>query len=473
MNKVIQAPTNIIKLNLKMNKNNLPYLAGLGSEGNINSIVNDTWKEEENETESPNETLFNRHTVFSETKELTYIDFIESRAESINRFFFSQKPKTEGSKAKASKIDFYKMFSEHEEDEISEQTFCSGLKNELVVSPSEKEVPSNQLCNVDFLLISLKNDLRVRYFKSSNGNQIFIFFWTVSDAVSFYKQYFNVTELRFAYLFEYEKHNPSVRKGPHESDQGFSPLLHSNWLLSSIDTSDSSSLCQPAEPVLLDTQIREAEPYEADKVFDDENSKNKFRFEQRVGYFEKMKGFYPKAAVKKLELAYLQGKKETLALNSKEISCGCFSNVVMQDAVRKMSQDELCEIIINLGYDIVPISATKYGAYTIQAIIASAMSTEAQELLSHYFEKDGEFLISHDLGNYAIQKLLRFNAVLVYKLIMRCFKETVEDPLGLKVFKKSVELFKHKKHEILELIGQIENISNSDKCKIVKDALSD
>src|SRR5690606_16474564 len=104
-------------------------------------------------------------------------------------------------------------------------------------------------------------------------------------------------------------------------------------------------------------------------------------FNDKVAYFNKLKGFFTKNDVKKMEMMQREGKYEFLFERTKEITCGCISNVVMQTAVKDLSDEELCRLIGCLGQDIAPLSATKHGAYAIQAILGSARSQMAQQLL--------------------------------------------------------------------------------------------
>lgn len=86
-----------------------------------------------------------------------------------------------------------------------------------------------------------------------------------------------------------------------------------------------------------------------------------------------------------------------------------------------MNDDEICELIKCIGYDLAPISATKYGAYVIQSLILSSISKNSQNLISCYLEANGRFLITHEIGNYTIQKVLRFDEELIFDLFMKDF----------------------------------------------------
>jgi len=81
-----------------------------------------------------------------------------------------------------------------------------------------------------------------------------------------------------------------------------------------------------------------------------------------------------------------------------------------------------------------------------------------------YFEKYGEYLISHDIGNYAIQKVLRFDEELVFDLCMKNMKEIVEDDLGIKVLKKCLIFFENKRDGIIGRLNGIMDMTNKDRC---------
>lgn len=197
------------------------------------------------------------------------------------------------------------------------------------------------------------------------------------------------------------------------------------------------------------------------------------QFLMRVSYFDRMKNFFSKNDVRKMELLHAEGRNSFLYLNSKEVSCGCFSNVIMQNAVKTISDDRLCEIITNLGFDIAPISATKHGAYTVQTILLSAATGRSQGLLSHYFSPQGAFLIDHSIGNYAIQKILRFDDELVYRMCVANLSSIVASPLGFKVLKRCLAFFYTKSAGILSALQQIENEGNREQCRAIAQIITE
>lgn len=216
------------------------------------------------------------------------------------------------------------------------------------------------------------------------------------------------------------------------------------------------------------TQHRTRSPvqsYETDPGIDLLSQSEKFS--KRIGYFNRMKNFFSKNDVKKMQALCDEGRYAFLYLNSKEISCGCFSNIIMQNVVKTIGDDGLCEIIRNLGSDIAPIAATKHGAYTVQAIVLYATTPHSQALITSQFWLYGSFLISHSIGNYAIQKIVRFDEEFVLGLFLKNLEAVLEAPLGFKVLKRCLEFFRNRFVEIAAEISMIKK----DKIAVQCDAI--
>lgn len=382
--------------------------------------------------------------------------------------------------------------------------------------------------NMDFIILSLKNDLRVKSFKYSD-EKFKISFWNVEDSISFYKQYFKIVEMDFSvgnddYQFMVDDH---------EKTNNFDSIFNNIDNCTKISQSEAVEMKKETQIVFLDnsesnkrikthhplrdqlnskdsdeeiilksnssfipntiynkTEInlenkkskKEEKRYFSTQSMMNNNliSKNivkscgkskKDEFNSRVEYFHKMRNFYSKNDVKKMESSLRSRNFDFLYINSKEIACGCFSNIVMQEALKIMKEDEKRTLIKNLGHDISAIASTKYGAYSVQSIIMFSESKETQRLLSSYFERYGEYLFAHAIGNYAIQKVLRFDEELVFDLFMKNIKEILEDDLGIRVFKKSLFLFENKREIIIKALNDIEDESNRGKCEALISAL--
>lgn len=402
-------------------------------------------------------------------------------------------------------IDFYEMMSSEEGCGADPKQ----LKTEAPAVSCVKKclTPTSMLCEkppvsqkdgsagLDFFIVGLKNDMRVRTFHLVE-KQILIHFWTVSDAITFYRQYFHLARMHFAPSADswsiFSAHEPSGEllvtptcgllslastgvdlcasdgtagffQAPESDEEEF---LERQMVLDNV----SSVLCKiTQEGSLSSTPAQGSAPEkETDCASDDHQ-----QFLMRVSYFDRMKNFFSKNDVRKMEALYAEGRHGFLYLNSKEISCGCFSNVIMQNAVKTIGDDRLCEIITNLGYDIVPISATKHGAYTVQTILLSAATARSQGLLSRYFSSQGAFLIDHAIGNYAIQKILRFDDELVYGLCMANLSAIVASPLGFKVLKRCLVFFRGRSSGVLSALHRIEDAENTEQCKAIIQILND
>jgi hypothetical protein len=442
-----------------------------------------------------------------------------------------------GKQSKNSKIDFYKIENDNNSkngyvsNNVKQYEKCNAVKDNFISSKNA----------LDFIIVGLKNDLRVRQFKIIR-DAIYIYFWTINDSISFYRQHFKLTELSFAYKYDFQKDflfgqseilvdfNLSAEKPITKVDQAkdfqvcppekavvvtfdklkssFSENLRANnshLKIKPYELTDKYKRTSDKPMQMLDVKMSNINSekiagYSGEKmkiicttdkkhfssqILSSERNSTIFKlknkslsaqreeFEARVEYFNKMKNFYSKKDAKKMEDLYEAGAREFLFLNSKELSVGSYSNVIMQNAVRSMTAEELHNIVKNLSYDIVPISATKHGAYTIQTIILSASSKATQNLISCYFESNGGFLISHEIGNYSIQKVLRFDPEIVFDLCMTNIEDIISNELGFKVFKRCLEFFKAKKEVIFENLTMIESHENQEKCKSIIQILNE
>lgn len=398
----------------------------------------------------------------------------------------------EKNKSLGSKIDFYRMKLDDEEELIDTESEdyqkSVAYENREIIDQNEsfflrKKLNNNS--NLDFFLMGLKNDIRVRTFKYYN-KMMYIYFWDVQDAISFYKQYFKIAEMTFASSYVFER---DFCRGFNNDETDFQFNFYDKP--ASIEFLDNLDIREPFDcrekqninnhftvqhhlPVVKIPErdenikqkiqhIKKEEP--AEVHFTNCTASKKEQFINRIDYFNKMKNFFSKNDVKKMEALLKSENFGFIFLNSKEISCGSLSNVIMQEAMKIISEDEKCMVIKNLGHDICPIASTKYGAYTIQSIIVYSESAQAQKLLSYYFAKYGEFLFSHEIGNYAIQKVLRFDEELVFELCAKSLQEIIENPLGLKVFKRCLCFFSTKYETLIAMLQNIKNTENRDICE--------
>jgi hypothetical protein len=138
--------------------------------------------------------------------------------------------------------------------------------------------------------------------------------------------------------------------------------------------------------------------------------------------------------------------------NSKELAVGCKSNKIMQEVIEHLSEKNLVRIIESLGDDIAPIAANKHGAYVVQMLISMARLPETQGLISRCFKRYGRFLIMHEIGNYAIQKIIRFDADLIFEFFESRILDVCGDELGVRILKRCMEFFPEEKCAMLQNI---------------------
>ena len=216
--------------------------------------------------------------------------------------------------------------------------------------------------NLQFIFTSLKNDLRVKNYEISDSS-IQINFWMIDEAVSFYKQYYEIFEMNFIdnYNFEFTTEN-FYQDIPVENDK-----------------------------------------FSREKILEVSPFKIKRQLEDRVEYYKRLRSYFRKNHIKKMEILLSENKSEFIYANCKELAVGSNSNVIIQEYIKKMTDEELCTLIKEIGHDYSAISATKYGAYVVQALISLAISKKSQEFLSYYFELH---IVSHEIGNYSIPKII-------------------------------------------------------------------
>lgn len=363
-------------------------------------------------------------------------------------------------------VDFYIMNSVPEDSaSLTREKMSTTAMSELldlarIRASNERAIPKRILSKdcIDFIILSLKNDVRVKHFRSIDST-IKICLWTVEDAIALYRQYFKLVEMSFVEDF----------------DLGWTGL----WSLG------TTSRPQQTEATLLGDVCRESKssvlkikPFSSSsrscaQHFTGLYKSQKDEFDGRVEYFSRMKPLFTKGDFKKMEAALESGCFDFVFKNCKELAVGSVSNVIVQKAIRHMSDDQICLLIKSFGYDIAPISATKYGAYTVQTLISAAVGKASQNLISCYFEGWGRFLIPHEIGNYSIQKILRFDMEIIYDFFMRDLERIIDSHLGLKVFKRCIPFFMSKKNMLLERLATIETPENSEKCKVIMEALNE
>ncbi|KAF9764354.1 hypothetical protein NGRA_0619 [Nosema granulosis] len=279
--------------------------------------------------------------------------------------------------------------------------------------------------DIDFVLDNLKFDLRVKEFEITR-DYVLVYFFCKADSLSFYKQYFKYLDLSFG--------------------------SSCDWLSTSVQLTGSLDIEIGNSIVKEQIEVQNTKPCEK-KVSEEETYCRK-RFLDRIEYFNQLKSCFTKTDLKIMMINLEKGATDFVFSNTKELAVGSKSNKVMQEAIKIMSGEELDRIYDNLEYDIVPISATKHGAYTIQTLLSYSTNSSHRNYISKYFLKEGEFLLAHDIGNYTFQKILSFDSDLVYRFFISNFEDVVKTDLGMKVFKRCIEHLEDQKEELMNKIAE-------------------
>lgn len=286
--------------------------------------------------------------------------------------------------------------------------------------------------DIEFVVDNLKFDLRVKDFEITN-EYVLVYFFCKADSLSFYKQYFKYLDLSFSSSCDWL--SPSV------------PLT------GSFDIEIGNSFAREQ------IGIQDAKPYESEVAEEEVYSRK--RFIERIEYFNQLKSCFNKTDLKIMMINLEKGETDFVFSNTKELAVGSKSNKIMQDAIKIMSGHELDKVYEHLEYDIVPISATKHGAYTIQTLLNYSTNSSHRNYISKYFAKEGEFLLAHEIGNYTFQKILSFNNDLVCQFFISNFDDVINTDLGMKVFKRCIEHLEDQKEELITKISEYKEVDNN------------
>ncbi|EDQ31255.1 ribosomal protein HS6-type [Enterocytozoon bieneusi H348] len=297
----------------------------------------------------------------------------------------------------------------------------------------------------------LINDTRIKNVYQKQW-YILIEFWSISEGITFYKQFYKSFEMKFIdeYCFNVTQtlqHYTVIKT-----------YITSNCIHNNLDTNKIYNINQ-----LLNFKINvnckdnyDITPYHS-SIYTEAN------FKKRVNYFNGLKNLYSKDDTKKLKILINRGNRDMLLANIKELCVGIFTNILLQYELTQMSEYDLFNVINHLNYDIVPISATKYGAYVIQKLIDNTKSFKNQELLCKYFALNGRYLIFHTIGNYSIQQLLIFNNDKIKELFIDELYRIIEHSIGYKVFLKSIKYFTSYQTEIYNKLNVLNKVDKKSK----------
>ncbi|ORD94697.1 hypothetical protein ECANGB1_150 [Enterospora canceri] len=288
-----------------------------------------------------------------------------------------------------------------------------------------------------FLRKQIASDLRIRE-ETSKGKKKLIEFWSIEDAIQFYKQYFSMFKMRF--VGEFELYKCALINEKDLNRTKMREFYEKNEIFKAKNIE-----IEHEESFVLDYY----KPGKKQSTEMNETLTCK-RFMERVQFFNNMHNLFSKNDAKKFKLLLERGVDDFLYQNTKELCVGMYTNVVVQDHLQRMSETDIQNLIMKMEGDIAPIAATKYGAYVIQRIILCVKSTNNQKLLCNFFMKNGLYLICHEIGNYTIQKLLIFNNKEIRSLFLDNLAYITENPIGHKVWTKNIKYFMDEENDILE-----------------------
>lgn len=283
---------------------------------------------------------------------------------------------------------------------------------------------------------------------------VYLFFWSVSDAISFYRENKESYRIEFARRYHYESER---YKNEHHAEQ---PEVHHTPLVDfrEGDTDRLQSVAQLIETGLAPVVHghAEAEGYVLTQ------------FNERILFFGSISKIFTPAELKKIECMFKSGKTGAVMSSAKELCVGAQSNIMMQDLLRHLSSEQLLDFVHRLGYDIGPISATKYGAYVVQTVLEMAKCEAMRSAIVEYFERYAACLITHPLGNYSIQTVGTFSPVFLRKVLLHNFSDIVKSHIGIRVLKRSLHMFLGAKKELLEAIKSCNNPAKSDLLRLLE-----
>jgi len=346
---------------------------------------------------------------------------------------------TEGHKKDLGRtVDFYSTDTEMPRVSEKPQGWYIGnelLKDAIKIKMNQKQArwshdsPDTNILGAKFYTEALKNDIRVKVFVVEDDSVIVVHFNTIEDAISFRMQYAEVVRMQFLKDIIFDL-----------PDQRFSgnPECELRYSIK------KEQECIPGD-------MHDLKPFSSKHESEKSACLTESEFYSRIEFFSKMKSLYSKTEshniCSKLE-GSSKNRLEYLIAHSKVLAVGSTTNTIMQGLIKEMSEDELCELIGSIGDDIAAISATKYGAYSIQVLILACSTERTQMLLCKCFGENGKYLFSHEIGNYSIQRILLFNEEYVVGLIKMNLRSIIESKLGIKVLRRCMKLLKSRRGEI-------------------------
>lgn len=281
------------------------------------------------------------------------------------------------------------------------------------------------------------NDLRIKNVHELKDEKVLEFF-EITGAIKFYNQFTRVLDLYFIneYLILHKFNEQSQKLNALCYSKCSENINFSKTERKVVEKFTSTKIDKRNEPNLI------CKTYTATEM------------KEQIESYNKLKHFYSKTDSAKVKTLLDAGKTDILNKNIKELCVGLYTNVVVQEKIEKMSSDEITHYLKILGSDISVIACTKYGAYVIQKLIAVVNSETNKRLLCALFMYNAHHLITHDIGNYSIQKILRYNNNEMNNVFIENIHTILTDKIGARVFCKNIDFFREHKQTILNALKQ-------------------
>ncbi|TBU08736.1 hypothetical protein CWI38_0001p0090 [Hamiltosporidium tvaerminnensis] len=303
-----------------------------------------------------------------------------------------------------------------------------------------------------FLKLCLDNDKRVKKYEKIFSS-IYVHFWNIPDAINFYSQYYGVVPISFSSLID-------TKRIFSPEDFESTRVFYEPWRnLQSQNEAEKITLSNLS--VLMDVESIEMPEDDSEECLPLDNLSENSTFEEKVSYFTKMSKFFSINEVKRMQSLASLGILDFIFINTKEVAVGMHTNIIMQTILKTLTQEQIFLVVNQLGYDIGPISATKYGAYVVQIIISLAESKDLQTSIVKYIGANGYRLLKHPIGNYSIQKILRFQPRFVLNLFLSNLTDLCSNELGIRVFRRCSEFFDDYLDEIKKRLETTPNIDST------------
>lgn len=283
---------------------------------------------------------------------------------------------------------------------------------------------------------------------------VYLFFWSVSDAIAFYRENKESYRIEFARRYHYERERCQDERCAERPEVHHTPL-------EDFQESDADRLRCVLR--LIETGLAPMVHGHAE-----EDSHVHSQFNERILFFSSMSKLFAPAELKKIESMFKSGKTGAVMSSAKELCVGAQSNIMMQDLLRHMSSEQLLDFVHRLGYDIGPISATKYGAYVVQTVLELAQSEAMRSAIVEYFERYAVCLVTHPLGNYSIQTVGAFCPAFLRRVLLRNFGDIVKTHIGIRVLKKSLHVFSSARRDLLEAVQRCSSPARCDLLRMLE-----